>query len=152
MTHFLASLVAMWANLTMLTSTITPIIPQPACTQSGQIRTVFFIEILQYLNLIHLCWYTLSISWKYCKMPPHNPEVVGSSPSPATNIANRKRYRFEKPRNHNGFGVLLCHFLRWNLKDIIPQNRPLGRTWTKILELFTFFVNPLCFLPKYVII
>ena len=43
---------------------------------------------------------------------PHNPEVVGSSPASATNIANRKRYRFEKPRNHSGFGVLLCHFLR----------------------------------------
>lgn len=35
--------------------TVTPIIPQPACTQSGQIRTVFFIELWLYLNLIHLC-------------------------------------------------------------------------------------------------
>ena len=34
------------------------------------------------------------------------------TPASATNIANRKRYRFGKPRNHSGFGALLCHFLR----------------------------------------
>ena len=28
----------------------------------------------------------------------------------ATNNANRKRYRFEKPRNHNGFWVFSCLF------------------------------------------
>ena len=46
----------------------------------------------------------------------------------ATNNANRKRYRFGKPRNHNGFWVFSCHFSRWNSKDIISQKRPLGRT------------------------
>ena len=51
-----------------------------------------------------------------------------SSPASATNIANRKRYRFKKPRNQNGFWVFSCHFSRWNSKDIISQKRPLGRT------------------------
>ena len=31
--------------------------------------------------------------------------MLNSSPASATNIANRKRYRFGKPRNHNGFWV-----------------------------------------------
>ena len=80
----------------------------------------------------------IAIYWRQ-GMPPsekirsHNPEVGGSSPPSATNNAHRKRYRCEKPRNHNGFGVLLCHFLKWNSKDIISLNRPLGRTWTKTL-------------------
>jgi len=52
----------------------------------------------------------------------------GSSPPSATNIANRTRYRFGKPRNHSGFGVLLYHFLKLKSKDIISQKRPLGRT------------------------
>ena len=33
----------------------------------------------------------------------HNPEVGGSSPSPATMLCNQKRYCTGKPRNHNGF-------------------------------------------------
>ena len=49
------------------------------------------------------------------------------------NIANRKRYRFGKPRNHNGFWVFSCHILRCNSKDIISPKRPLGRTWTKYM-------------------
>ena len=51
---------------------------------------------------------------------PKNP-VISFSVLRA-NIANRKRYRFGKPRNHSGFGVLLCHFLRRNSKDIISPN------------------------------
>ena len=43
-------------------------------------------------------------------------------PASATNIANRKRYRFGKPRNHNGFGVLLCHFSSETQKISFPQN------------------------------
>ena len=38
------------------------------------------------------------------------------------NIANRKRYRFGKPRNHSGFGVFSYLFSKLNLKDIISQN------------------------------
>ena len=57
---------------------------------------------------------------------PKNP-VISFSVLRA-NIANRKRYRFGKPRNHNGFWVFSCHFSRCNSKDIIPQKRPLGRT------------------------
>ena len=56
---------------------------------------------------------------RYDKISSHNPEAAGSSPARATNIANRKRYRFGKPRNHNGFWVFLCHFSRCNSKDII---------------------------------
>ncbi len=36
------------------------------------------------------------------------PVRLTSSPASATNNAHRKRYRCEKPRNHCGFGVLLC--------------------------------------------
>ena len=58
----------------------------------------------------------------------HNPKVVGSSPAPATNIANRKRYRFGKPGNHNGFGVFSHHFSSCNSKDIISPKKSPRRT------------------------
>ena len=58
---------------------------------------------------------------------------VASFWAPLANIANRKRYRFGKPRNHNGYWVFSCHFSKLNSKDIISQKRLLGRTWTKYL-------------------
>ena len=58
----------------------------------------------------------------------HSRAATQTSPDAPTNNANRKRYRFGKPRNHNGFWVFSCHFSRWNSKDIISQKRPLGRT------------------------
>ena len=51
-----------------------------------------------------------------------NPEVRGSSPLSATNNANRKRYRFEKPRNHSGFGVFCAIFQGEIQKISFPQN------------------------------
>ena len=36
----------------------------------------------------------------------------------------------QKPQRFLGFS---CHFSRCNSKDIIPQKRPLGRTWTKFI-------------------
>ncbi len=56
-----------------------------------------FSQVLRYRNLRHA--------------PARRKTKVQNLP-PATNNANRKRYRFEKPRNHSGFGVLLCHFLK----------------------------------------
>ncbi len=43
-----------------------------------------FIKIFWFPEVIHLCLYRTLIIWKFCKIFPHNPEVVGSSPSPAT--------------------------------------------------------------------
>ena len=82
--------------------------------------------------------------------------VVDSSPASATNIANRKRYRFGKPRNHNGFWVFSCHFSRCNSKDIISPKRPLGRTWTKYLGFFgggvcDFFSQSLSFFVSLIV-
>ena len=37
-----------------------------------------------------------------------------TNPASATNNANRFRYRRRKVRNHNGFGVLLCHFSKYD--------------------------------------
>ena len=58
----------------------------------------------------------------------HNPEVVGSSPAPATNSATRKRYRFEKTPKPQRFRGFSCHFSKLKLKDIFSLKRPLGRT------------------------
>ena len=52
----------------------------------------------------------------------HNPKVVGSSPASATNNSNRKRYRFEKTRNHNGFWVFCVIFQSAIQKISYPQN------------------------------
>ena len=38
-------------------------------------------------------------------------------PVPATNRANRKGYRFEKPRNHNGFWVFFAPFFKVQFKS-----------------------------------
>ena len=42
----------------------------------------------------------------------HNPEVAGSSPVPATNNANRFRYRRKKPSNHNGYWAFFIPFFQ----------------------------------------
>lgn len=52
--------------------------------------------------------------------PPHNPEVGGSSPPPATTLCDQKRYRTGKPRSRNGFGVFSRPFLTARKKDIFP--------------------------------
>ena len=46
----------------------------------------------------------------------HYIKVVGSNPASATNIANRKRYRFGKPRNHSGFWVFFAPFFKVQFK------------------------------------
>jgi len=49
-----------------------------------------------------------------------------SSPASATNNANRKRYRFEKPRNHNGFWVFCAIFQGGIQKISFPKNDSWG--------------------------
>jgi len=45
-----------------------------------------------------------------------------SSPASATNNANRKRHRCEKPRNHNGFWVFYANFQGGIQKILFPKN------------------------------
>ena len=53
---------------------------------------------------------------------------------PATNNANRFRYRRRKVRNHNGFGLFLCEFLLLNLIDILHAKRLWGELELKIIK------------------
>ena len=55
-------------------------------------------------------------------------EVASFDSIPATNNANRKRYRFEKPRNHNGFGLFSYQFSQLFSIDILSKKRLSGRT------------------------
>ena len=47
----------------------------------------------------------------------HNPEVVGSSPSPATKVSVQFRCTGKNPRNHAVFGVFSCQNSGCKLKD-----------------------------------
>ena len=71
----------------------------------------------------------------------HNPEVVGSSPASATNIANRKRYRFGKPRNHNGFWVFYANFQYEIQKISFPQNDLWGGLELNLKNISGEFLN-----------
>ena len=68
----------------------------------------------------------MSTLWKrnsrkyFANEAPHNPEVEGSNPSPATTLCDQKRYRTGKPRSRNGFGVFSRPFLTARKKDIFP--------------------------------
>ena len=58
----------------------------------------------------------------------HNPEVVGSSPAPATTLCDQKRYRTEKARNHAVSGLFSCPVLTAQKKDIFPPFTRVVRT------------------------
>ncbi len=60
-------------------------------------------------------WSSLAARWA------HNPKVIGSNPFSATNIANRKRYRCQKPRNHSSFGVFRTIFQSETQKISFPE-------------------------------
>ena len=53
---------------------------------------------------------------------PYVERLAGSSPVTRTNNANRKRYRFGKPRNHNGFWVFCAVFQGGIQKISFPKN------------------------------
>ena len=55
----------------------------------------------------------------------HNPEVVGSSPASATNIANRFRYRRKKSSNLGGYWIFYP-FLKVKLKRYPKPKTALG--------------------------
>ena len=55
------------------------------------------------------------------------------------NIANRKRYRFGKPRNHNGFWVFYANFQDEIQKISFPQNDLWGGLELKLLQLLYDF-------------
>ena len=69
----------------------------------------------------------------------HNPKVGSSNLPPATNIANRKRYRFEKPGNHNGFWVFRAIFQGAIQKILFPQNDLWGGPELKHIAVGTYF-------------
>ena len=73
--------------------------------------------------------------WWASKAQPceKNPEVRRFKPPPQSTSTTEKD--IEAPRKPQWLPSFSCRFLRWNSKDIISPNRPLGRTWTKFIGL-----------------
>ena len=69
------------------------------------------------------------------------------------NIANRKRYRFGKPRNHNGFWVFYANFQDEIQKISFPQNDLWGglelNTWAFMGRFCDLFRRVCPFFERY---